>query len=106
MDKLTTTIQRRWLRDIVARRKKTEYREIKPYWTKRLGSVSTPFLLRLINGMGKKVPEVTVVVRRVQKNAKSGNYELQLGRIAEVRNWDRRRERPVAVSTRRSIRPA
>ena len=39
MDRLTTTIKRPWLADIIAGKKKIEYRQIKPYWTKRLKSV-------------------------------------------------------------------
>jgi hypothetical protein len=95
MDKLTTTIQRRWLSEIVARRKTVEYREIKPYWTKRLESVGRPFLLRLINGMTANAPEVTVQIDRVRKNYASGNYELHIAMVVEVRNWDARRERLV-----------
>jgi hypothetical protein len=94
MDKLTTTIERQWLREIVAGRKKVEYREIKKYWTDRLKKVRTPFLLRLINGMATRAPEVTVRIDKVRKNARSGNYELHIGRIVKVRHWDRRQERP------------
>ena len=94
VDKLTTTIKREWLREIVARRKRVEYRDLKPYWTKRLGAVKAPFLLRLINGMDRKAPEVTVVVQRVRRNARRGSYELHLGRIVEVKHWDSRSERP------------
>jgi hypothetical protein len=54
MDRITTTIKRGWLREIVAKRKHTEYRELKPYWTKKLALVRTPFELRLINGMSVK----------------------------------------------------
>jgi hypothetical protein len=51
MDRITTIIKREWLRKIVAGTKRTEYRELKPYWTKKLATVETPFELRLINGM-------------------------------------------------------
>ena len=95
MEKVTTTIQRQWLREIVAGRKTVEYREIKPYWTKRLASLDCPFLLRLINGMTAKAPEVTVRVDRIRKNSRTGYYELRIGKIVEVHNWDRRRECPV-----------
>ncbi len=44
---VTTTIEREWLAQIVAGTKKIEYREIKPYWTKRFTKVSLPFELRL-----------------------------------------------------------
>ena len=96
MDKLTSTIQREWLKEIVAGRKTVEYREIKPYWTKRLAEVSPPFFLRLINGMSTNAPEVTVQIDRVRTNLGSGNYELHIGKVVEVRNWDRAGERPNA----------
>ena len=96
MDTLTTTIQREFLREIVAGRKNVEYRELKPYWDGRLSKVRVPFLLRLINGMSARAPEVTVTVRRVVKNARARQYELHLGEVVEVRNWDRRREQPTA----------
>jgi len=96
MEKLTTTIQRVWLREIVSGRKCVEYREIKPYWTQRLARVSCPFLLRLINGMAASAPEVTVRIDGVRKNARSGNYELFIGKVIDVQHWDRSRECPLA----------
>ena len=86
MKTLTTTIKRQYLREIVAGTKKTEYREIKPYWDKRLANYEAPFLLRLINGMSKEAPEATVEVVKVKKNRLLGHYELHLGRIVEVKN--------------------
>ena len=59
-DRITTTIEREWLARIIAGTKKIEYRQIKPYWTKRFEKVSVPFELRLLNGMNPPVPEVTV----------------------------------------------
>jgi hypothetical protein len=94
MDTITTTIKRKWLHEIAARRKRVEYREIKPYWTKRLGAVKAPFLLRLINGMQRRAPEVTVVVRHVKKNSRSGHFELSLGRIVSVKHWSLRLQQP------------
>jgi hypothetical protein len=32
-DRITTTIEREWLAQSIARTKKIEYRQIKPYWT-------------------------------------------------------------------------
>jgi hypothetical protein len=96
MDRLTTTIKREWLREIVAKRKRTEYRKLKAYWTKKLALVKTPFELRLINGMSANAPEVTVVVTEVRKNSRSKEYELKLGRILKVKHWNRRTERPIA----------
>lgn len=94
MEKITTTIKREYLREIIAGRKRVEYREIKPYWTKRFDGLSRPFLLRMINGMQAKAPELTVVVRGIRTNKRTGNYELQLGQLMQVKYWDRKRERP------------
>jgi hypothetical protein len=94
MDKITTTIKRVWLREIAADRKRVEYREIKPYWIRRLSRVHTPFLLRLINGMHAKAPEITVVVRHVRKNSRLGRFELVLSRIVEVKYWSLKLELP------------
>jgi hypothetical protein len=96
MDRITTIIKREWLRKIVAGTKRTEYRELKPYWTKKLATVETPFELRLINGMAARAPEVTVVVNAIRKNSRAGQYELKLGRILKVKHWNRRTEAPSA----------
>jgi hypothetical protein len=84
MDKITTTIKREFLAQIVAGTKKIEYREIKPYWTKKFDQISCPFHLRLINGMSKKAPEATVQIKRITV---SDAYELRIGKILQVRNW-------------------
>ena len=88
MKTLTTTIKRQYLREIIAGTKKIEYREIKPYWDKRLANYDPPFLLRLINGMSKSAPEATVEVVKVKKNRWRGYYELHLGRVIDVQNDD------------------
>jgi hypothetical protein len=94
MDKITTTIRREPLRNIANRTKRIEYREIKPYWVKRLSDVQTPFLLRLINGMQPKAPEVTVTVTKIRKNSRSGLFELVLGKIVDLKYWSVEKERP------------
>lgn len=92
--RITTTIKREWLREIAAGRKTVEYRELKKYWTNRLAGVSVPFELRLINGMSKNPPEVTVLITSVRRNARRQTYELHIGKVLSVRNWDRRTEQP------------
>lgn len=94
MDTITTTIKRKWLREIAAGRKKIEYREIKPYWTQRFSRVRTPFLLRLINGMHPNAPEITVMVRRIRKNPRSGSFELTLGKLVRLKYWSLKSEKP------------
>ena len=94
MKKITTTIKREWLREIAAGRKRVEYREIKPYWTRLFVGIEAPFLLRLINGMQANAPEVTLSIRRIRKNTRSGYFELHIGRVVDLRHWDRKREQP------------
>jgi hypothetical protein len=90
MDKITTTIKRQFLAEIVAGTKKVEYREIKPYWTRKFKAVSCPFILRLINGMNKKAPEVTLEIKRITVG---DAYELRIGKILKVKNWPSRRRK-------------
>ena len=45
MDTITTTLKREWFAKIVDGSKRVEYREIKPYWTRRLKGVTPPFRL-------------------------------------------------------------
>jgi hypothetical protein len=74
--------------------KKIEYRQIKPYWTKRFGKVSGPFELRLLNGMNRPVPEVTVLIHKITKDRRTGLYELHIKRVLDFKHWDRRRRKP------------
>jgi hypothetical protein len=85
MKKLTTTIQRRWLTEIVAGTKKIEYRERKPFWDKRLQGLALPLELRMINGMNPPMPEVTVRIDKITLSRT--DYKLHIGKILKVKNW-------------------
>jgi len=93
-DRITTTIERQWLAEIIAGTKKIEYRQIKPYWTKRFEKVSLPFELRLLNGMNPPVPEATVLIHRVTKNRRAGEYRLHIKKVLNYKHWDKRRQKP------------
>ena len=96
---LVMNIQREFFADILARptRKRIEYREMSDYWLRRLEKVGPPpFNLRLLNGMLPPVPEATVEVVRVEKDRAQGELRLHLGRVLEVKHWDRERECPTA----------
>jgi hypothetical protein len=93
-DRITTTIEREWLAQIIAGTKKIEYRQIKPYWTMRFQKVSLPFELRLLNGMNPPVPEVTVLIHRITKDRRAGEYRLHIKRVLNYKHWDKRRQRP------------
>jgi len=94
---LVMNIERKWFAAILARptRKTVEYRTLSDYWLRRLEKVGDPpFRLRLLNGMQPPVPEATVQVTKVVKNRRNGELELHLGRVIEVKHWDRAREKP------------
>ena len=78
-DRITTTIEREWLAEIIAGTKTIEYREIKPYWTNRLAKVSVPFELRLLNGMPPPVPEVSVLIHKITRHG--GEYQLHIEKV-------------------------
>ena len=92
MQKLTTVIKRDWLRQIVTGDKTIEYRDITPYWESRIGPLTVPFTLRLINGMVARAPEVTVTVMKVVRNTRRGRFGLHIGKV--LKNWNRRTEEP------------
>lgn len=93
-DRVTTTIKRQWLAEIIAGTKKIEYRQIKPYWTERLEKVSVPFELRLLNGMNPPVPEVTVLIHRITKGQRAGEYRLHIKKVLGFKHWDKRHQQP------------
>jgi tetratricopeptide (TPR) repeat protein len=89
---LTANLHREFFADIAAGRKKIEYREATEYWQKRIDKAGRPpFHFRLINGMNKKAPELTVVVEKVVYNVWDEVYEFHLGKILEIKNWDKER---------------
>ncbi len=98
MDVITTTLKRQWFAKIVAGTKRIEYREIKPYWTRRLRKVRTPFKLVLRNGMNPPIPVLTVRIDRISPSPnghrRGGAYALHIGRVLKVEHWDRRMSRP------------
>jgi hypothetical protein len=99
MQTITTTLKREFFSKIVDRKKRVEYRDIRPTWTKRLRSVAVPFRLVLRNGMLPPVPVVTVRVDRIVPNPwrtkkRGGSYALHIGRVLKVEHWDRVKKRP------------
>jgi hypothetical protein len=86
MRTITAQIKREWLDEILAKRKRVEYRNTSDFWNKRLDGLETPFRLRLINGMRKRAPEAIVSVDKLVKNRSTRQYEFHLGRIIERKN--------------------
>jgi hypothetical protein len=83
MQTLTTTIKRKFLSEIIDGTKTIEYREIKPYWTKKFRKIFVPFKLRLINGMSKAAPEATVLIDEITKG---DQWELHIGKVLSHKN--------------------
>lgn len=95
---LVMNIKREYFSSILStpRRKTIEYRSLSSYWIKRLNNAgSAPFKLRLLNGMIKPVPEATIMVNKVVINKRTKEIELYLGKILEVKYWDRKLEKPI-----------
>jgi hypothetical protein len=87
-DILHLTLRRHYFADIVAGRKRTEYRKQKSYWRKRLeGKRYKKILFR--NGYGKSVPEMLVEFRGLKRigRGRSAEYVIRLGRILTLRRW-------------------
>ena len=97
-DTITTQLKREWSATIVDGSKRVEYREVKPYWMKRLAAVKTPFVLVLRNGMTPPVSVVTVRIDRIvpslRGRVRKGVYALHIGRVLKVEHWDRRKRQP------------
>lgn len=87
-------IKREFFAAIVDGTKRIEYRRRSPFWKRRIEPLTTPFKLRLLNGMTHPVPEATVIVNRVTTDRAGREYRLHLGRVSAVKRWDRRRQRP------------
>jgi hypothetical protein len=51
-----------------------------------------PFVLRLPNGMNPPVPEVTVLINKVTKDRRAGEYQLHIKKGLGFKHWDKRRE--------------
>ena len=94
MQSLTMNIERRWFAAIVDGTKNTEYRAMSPFWMPRIEPLKAPFHLRLLNGMLPPVPEAVVEVTRVVRDRRRQEYQLHLGKVVRVKNWDRKAGKP------------
>jgi len=83
---LHLTLHKKWFDQILAGTKKIEYREIKPYWTKRLfNKDGTPKKFDEIffrNGYNKDCRKMKVKFLGVKKGKKE--YEILLGDVCLV----------------------
>lgn len=94
---LHLTLKRKWF-DLIADRVKTiEFRDIKPYWVKRLeDKVFDEVHFR--NGYSKDSPFMRVEFISIERVSpprawfsnydSNGQYAIYLGEILEIRNWE------------------
>jgi len=94
MDVLTMNIKRPFFSAIIAGTKRIEYRPRSPFWKRRIEPLEMPFKLRLLNGMTHPIPEAMVVVTRVTTDRARREYRLHLGRVMQVKRWNRRAQKP------------
>jgi len=87
MNILHLNLKKKWFDMIASGEKKEEYREIKPYWNKRLDKEYTHILFR--NGYQKNAPELFVKLKGIKTDfghdkwgaPKDPCYCLMLGEI-------------------------
>ena len=85
---LRLTLHREFFASIAAGTKRTEYRDAKPYWQKRLeGRTYDAILFR--NGYSKAAPEMLVEFRgvRMEGSGRDAHYAIRLGRVLKIRRW-------------------
>lgn len=79
---LHLTLMKKWFDQILAGSKKVEYREIKPYWTKRLlNEKGNPIQYAIIffrNGYAKNCRKMKVEFKGLRI---SKEYEILLGKV-------------------------
>jgi hypothetical protein len=78
MDTLNLTIKQAWLFKILSGEKTIEYRSIKPYYNRILGTKKLPFRLAMIGGYSSDSPKISCVVDRITANLESREYELSI----------------------------
>jgi len=79
---LHLTLLKKWFDLIASDDKKAEYREIKPYWTKRLvGKTFDEIHFR--NGYSKNAPFMRVEWKNMKKE--KNKYAIILGKVLEIK---------------------
>jgi hypothetical protein len=73
---LTLPIKKKWFDLIRFKKKTTEYREVKPYWTSRFKNLKTPCYVALRNGYSTWNDTIEVLVKKIE--VVSGNEQNYL----------------------------
>jgi len=86
---LHLTLHKKWFDEILSREKKFEYRDIKPYWTKRLfDEQGKPIRYKKIifsNGYSKGCRKM--IVEFLGVSIIDNKYTIKLGKIIEAMNF-------------------
>ena len=91
MEILHLTLKKKWFDLIKSGQKKEEYREMKPYWHKRLNKKFD--VIRFRNGYSKNAPVMVVEIQEILSGLgiiewgapeKENVYILRLGKVLEV----------------------
>jgi len=85
---LHLNLHREFFAQIVARTKRTEYRQRTAYWKTRLENRKYE-VIQFRNGYAKDAPEMLVEWRGVRRIRKWGKpqYAIRLGRILKIKRW-------------------
>ena len=86
---MVANIQREDFAEILSGQKTIEYRAFTDYWRTLIENAGRPpFHFRIINGMSKDAPELTIVCEKVVANIWDEQYELHLGEIINIKNQE------------------
>jgi hypothetical protein len=80
---LHLNLYRKYFDQILKGEKTTEYREVTPYWSKRLEGRHYD-VIQFRNGYAKIAP--VMIVEHKGMDIDNGRYAIQLGEILEVKN--------------------
>ena len=92
MEILRLTLKREYFDRIASGEKRFEYRNVKPYWTKRLKDRKFDLIL-FRNGYHADAPEMEVEWRGMSREGR--DYKIRLGRIRKIVRW----KKPKKVSS-------
>lgn len=95
MKTLNLTLKKKWFQMILSGEKREEYREIKPYWEKRLDNGVVYDIIEFRNGYTKNAPTIVIhclgIYTGLAKPEWSDNwigevFIIKLGKIIETKN--------------------
>ena len=81
---LHLTLHRKWFDEIASGIKVNEYRDIKPYWEKRLEG-KTFDEIHFRNGYSKTAPFMRVKWSGIRKEKAKNRFNIILGKVLEVK---------------------